>query len=65
MSNALFPLDGANPQKRRYLAPCDLRPFDEVMDAVRSNGGAATLLVLERAVAERALPPPFPPVVHI
>ena len=47
--NAMFPLDGANTKWRRTLAPCDMRPFEQVMEQVTSNEGTI-LLVLERQV---------------
>lgn len=47
--NAMFPLDGANTKWRRTLAPCDMRPFETVMEQVTSNEGAI-LLVLEREI---------------
>ena len=47
--NAMFPLDGANTKWRRTLAPCDMRPFETVMEQVTSNEGTI-LLVLEREI---------------
>ena len=47
--NAMFPLDGANTKWRRTLAPCDMRPFEQVMEQVTSNEGTI-LLVLEREI---------------
>ena len=47
--NAMFPLDGANTKWRRTLAPCDMQPFEQVMEQVTSNGGTI-LLVLEREI---------------
>ena len=47
--NAMFPLDGANTKWRRTLAPCDMQPFEQVMEQVTSNEGTI-LLVLERQV---------------
>ena len=47
--NAMFPLDGANTKWRRTLAPCDMQPFEQVMEQVTSNEGTI-LLVLEREI---------------
>ena len=47
--NAMFPLDGANTKWRRTLAPCDMQPFEQVMEQITSNEGTV-LLVLERQV---------------
>ena len=47
--NAMFPLDGANTKWRRTLAPCDMQPFEQVMEQVTSNEGTV-LLVLEREI---------------
>jgi hypothetical protein len=47
--NAMFPLDGANTKWRRTLAPCDMQPFETVMEQVTSNEGTI-LLVLEREI---------------
>ena len=47
--NAMFPLDGANTKWRRTLAPCDMQPFETVMEQITSNEGTV-LLVLERQV---------------
>ena len=47
--NAMFPLDGANTKWRRTLAPCDMRPFETVMEQVTSNEGTI-LLVIEREI---------------
>ena len=53
--SAVFPLAGATPELRRQLAPCDMVPFDDVMDTLRSNLEAPPgeeprdcVLVLER-----------------
>ena len=32
--NAMFPLDGANTKWRRTLAPCDMQPFEQVMEQI-------------------------------
>ena len=47
--NAMFPLDGANTKWRRTLAPCDMQPFETVMEQITSNEGTI-LLVLEREI---------------
>ena len=47
--NAMFPLDGANTKWRRTLAPCDMQPFEQVMEQITSNEGTI-LLVLEREI---------------
>ena len=47
--NAMFPLDGANTKWRRTLAPCDMQPFETVMEQITSNEGTV-LLVLEREI---------------
>ena len=47
--NAMFPLDGANTKWRRTLAPCDMQPFEQVMEQITSNEGTV-LLVLEREI---------------
>ena len=47
--NAMFPLDGANTKWRRTLAPCDMQPFETVMEQVTSNEGTI-LLVIEREI---------------
>ena len=49
--NAMFPLDGANTKWRRTLAPCDMQPFETVMEQVTSNEGTI-LLVLEREIKQ-------------
>ena len=43
------------PELRRTLAPCDMQPFDDVMDSVRSNldapvGDPEVVLILERGI---------------
>ena len=43
------------PELRRTLVPCDMQPFDDVMDSVRSNldapvGDPEVVLILERGI---------------
>ena len=49
--NAMFPLDGANTKWRRTFAPCDMQPFETVMEQITSNEG--TMLVEGTLVLER------------